>query len=145
MDGCRQFSLFPREVLVAGRSVYGAHFEARVPLATLEPTISRLFVRTGFFWFGWTLAGGSGLVCLVLASLSPAVSWSFWPIWVIIALGIGGVVLLGMSWRKVEFAQFRSQAGVTVLDVARAGPQRGQFDTFLDALAREIQNAKGKA
>jgi hypothetical protein len=54
-------------------------------------------------------------------------------------------MLLGLSFRRIEFAQFRSQAGVAVLDVARAGPGRDEFDGFVDALVRQIQIARGPA
>jgi hypothetical protein len=91
------------------------------------------------------MAGTGSLICLILASLSPAVSWAYWPIWCIIMLGVLGVILVGLSFRKVEFACFRSDAAVVVLDVARAGPDRDGFDEFVKALAGQIQVARGAA
>ena len=145
LDGRRQFSLFPNEVLIAGSSIYGAHFESRFALASIEPTVSRLWIRSGVFLFGATMVGVSALICLILASLPPVVSWAYWPVWVIIATGVAGAVLLGFSFRKIEFASFRGQAGVIVLDVARSGPDRHRFDSFVAALVQQIQLARGVA
>lgn len=145
MGARRQFSLYPHEVLVTGGTVSGAHFETRISLASLESTVSRRFVRSEFFLVGVCLAGGCTFACLLLASLSPVVSWSYWPVLCIIVMGIVGFVVIGRTFRLVEFAQFRNQAGVTVLDVARSGPERHKFEGFIDALVRQIQITRGAA
>jgi hypothetical protein len=131
-DGCRQFLLYPHEILIVGRARFGAHFEARLPLKTIDPTVSRLFIRSTLFLAGMCMAVGCSFICIILASLSPAVSWSYWLVWVIIVFGIIGFVLAGLSFKKIEFAQFRSQAGVRVLDIARSGPEHHKFDEFVE-------------
>jgi hypothetical protein len=63
-------------------------------------------------------------------------------VWVIIAFGIVGFVLAGLSLKKIEFVQIRSLAGVRVLDIARSGPERHNFDRFVEALIQQIKNEK---
>ncbi|HEV2331363.1 MAG TPA: hypothetical protein VGY56_21485 [Verrucomicrobiae bacterium] len=142
IDGRRQFSIYPHEIVIVGRARFGAHFEVRLPLKTIDSTVSRLFIRSTLFLAGMCMAVGCAFICIILASLSPAVSWSYWLVWVIIAFGIVGFVLAGLSFKKIEFAQFRSQAGVRVLDIARSGPEHHKFDEFVQTLIQQIQAAK---
>jgi len=52
MDGRRQFSLFPDEIVVVGYHFFGASYEAGIPLKSIEPTVSRIFSRSTFFLAG---------------------------------------------------------------------------------------------
>jgi hypothetical protein len=56
-----------------------------------------------------------------------------------------GLLLLLPNIRPVEFAQFRSDAGVAVLDVKRIGPQSPEFDDFVGLLVKRIQAVRGRA
>jgi hypothetical protein len=141
----RKFSLYRKEILVIGGRISGHRFESRIPFASLDPTVSRVFIRSEFFLIGICLALGCTFCCLILASLSPATSWSYWPVLSIMVFGIIGFILAGLSFRKIEFIQFRSQAGVTILDVARSGPDRHNFDKFIDELVRQIQSTRNVA
>ena len=138
INGRRQFSLFPHEILVVGHRFFGASYEVRIPLKSTEPTVSRIFVRSTFFLIGLVLAASNTFICILLKSL--LLPWSF--LILFIATGILGLILAGITFKRVEFAQFRSQAGVVVFDVARSGPERHKFDEFVETLIRQIQTLK---
>jgi len=138
MDGRRQFSLFPHEILVVGHRFFGASYEVKIPLKSIEPTVSRIFVRSTFFLAGVILAAGNTFICILLKSL--LLPWSF--LILFFALGIIGFCLVGATFKRIEFAQFRSQAGVVVFDVARSGPECHKFDEFVQTLIQQMQAAK---
>jgi hypothetical protein len=142
MDGRREFSLSSDEILVVGKRLLGANYEVRIPLKSIEPTISRLFIRSTFFLAGACSALGSTFICITMWSIEP--SWlSFWPNWIFVATGIAGFVLAALTFKRVEFASFQSQAAVRVLDIARSGPERHKFDEFVNSVVRQIKAAQG--
>lgn len=140
-DGRRQFSLFSHEILVVGHRFFGANYEVKIPLKSIEPTVSRIFVRSTLFLAGVILAASNVFICVLLLSLM--LPWSF--LILFIAFGIVGFWLIGITFKRVEFAQFRSQAGVVVFDVARSGPECQKFDEFVKILIQQIQAAKTAA
>ena len=138
MDGRRQFSLCPDEIIVVGYRFFGASYEAKIPLKSIEATVSRIYARSTFFLAGVILAAGNTFICVILRSLM--LPWSF--LILFIACGIIGFWLAGITFKRVEYAQFRSKAGVVVLDVARSGPERQKFDGFVETLTRQIKAVK---
>ena len=61
-------------------------------------------------------------------------------------LGIfsGSALIVALAtMRKVEYARFCSEGyGSVLLSVARSGPERTQFDGFVQALVTQIEHAK---
>jgi hypothetical protein len=138
IDGRRQFSLYPQEIVIVGKQLFGAHYEFKIPLKSLDPTISRIYTRSTFFLAGLGFGLGSFFIFGILWISFLHAVWSFWMNWVILAVGIIGSALACLTFKKVEFAQFRSQAGVRILDMARSGPEASKFDEFLKTLVERI-------
>ena len=84
------------------------------------------------------LATGNAFICIILRCLM--LPWSF--LILFIACGIIGLWLVGITFKRIEYAQFRSRAGVVVLDVARSGPERHRFDGFVETLIWQIKALK---
>ena len=137
----RDFTLLDDAVSVRGRTFLLSEFDATVPLRVLLPTPSRAKIRTPTFLAGLAFF----LFAVTLVSM-------FWggpgpkqnlPIFVLGCL----LTLLGLIaglaiFRKVEFIQFQNEAGVTVLDIARAGPDARRLDAFVGAIVERIHRLR---
>jgi hypothetical protein len=113
-------------------------------LVTLSPVFSHLRVRSRYFRLGllmlilpWFFAGMATIV-FEHATTSQLV---------VLPTGISivGFIMAAVSARRTEYARFTSQAGVATVDIARAGGESARFDTFIDALTKQIQVARGAA
>lgn len=141
IDWRTQFLLFPNEILIIGKRLAGPHYETRIPLKTLDPIITRWFSRSTLFLAGICLALGSTFICVVLRTAE--VSWlSYWMNWTFVVVGIFGFALVTLTFRKIEYARFRNEAGIIVLNIARSGPERRKFDEFIDTMVRQIKTLK---
>lgn len=143
-DGKRTFTLLPDVIVVSGSHALTSEFEFRIPLASLDLHYTKLRCRNCGFNGGLGLIVASTLVCTILVSgfqiplASAATAMTA-------GMGMAGLLLSLATCRKVEFIQFRTQAGHTVLDLSRSGPQRDQFDGFVEALVKQIGVARGAA
>jgi len=143
-DGKRSFTLLPDAVVVAGRTTFNSDFEGRIPLSSLDPNYNRLRVRSRSCWTGLWMAVIAFVVWQVLVN-GIHMSWAATPAGMVACFGAGGFLLSLATLRKVEFIRFSTQAGVVVLDLARAGPERDKLDGFVEALTRQIGVAHGAA
>jgi hypothetical protein len=57
---------------------------------------------------------------------------------------VTGSLLAFATRHKVEYAVFKTQAGVDTLSVARSGRQTADYDTFVQRLVQQIQSCGQK-
>ena len=60
-------------------------------------------------------------------------------------MGFVGVILMLATARKVEWIRFGTDAGVVVLDIARAGKEKDKLDDFVEVLISQITTARKRA
>jgi hypothetical protein len=58
------------------------------------------------------------------------------------AVVVAGLGLLAITRRNIEFAGFDQESGGAGLDVARSGPDAGQFEAFLKRMQKQIRSAR---
>jgi hypothetical protein len=59
---------------------------------------------------------------------------------------VAGLIVAIATMKKVEYARFCSEGyGMLLLNVARSGPDRNRFDSFVQALVSQIECAKKAA
>ena len=141
-DGKRMFTLFPDAIDVRGSVALTSEFELRIPLSSLDPNYTKLRCRNRGFNGGMWMLSASIFACTVLVS-GFQLPWISASTGLATCMGMAGLLLSLATCRKVEFVQFRSQAGVTALDLARSGPQRDQLDGFVETLVRQIGVTRG--
>jgi hypothetical protein len=141
-NGRRQFELFKDRVIVRSRSAR-VDSEITIILADLRPELNRLFARPKEFGLGLLLLFSSMVAAIVGAvSRGPAPGpESMGLVWLVAAGSFFfiSLVILSKTLRKIEFIQFVSHHGHPLLDVARAGPQRAEFDSFVQTLIDRIR------
>jgi hypothetical protein len=137
------FSLFPDSIVVRySRGVFGKRGEEQYPLTTLTPECARIgFRRDVYITAGGIIGGGSLLLCLRLFR-ETGIGWLLFSL---VAIGISGFALLCIGFRNVEYAQFQTQAGVPIFRVPRFSRDRAAFESFIEALAKQIKLSKGIA
>ena len=132
-DGRRQFELYSDRIAISGIASLGARFELNIDLDALVPAPDRLWARSRGFW--------SGIGMLLVFSTIPlgfeAVLSSYWKglSWVLAA---GGLLLALATARRIEWAVFRNSAGIELVTIARSGPDRDNFQRFVDAVRTAI-------
>jgi hypothetical protein len=141
-NGRRQFELFKDRVIVQSRSAR-VDSEITVILADLRPEPNRLLVRPKEFGMGLLMLLVSvalALIGVVASGPAPGRIGNGLP-WFACAGGffVVALVIFSKTLRKIAFIQFVSHTGHPLLDVARAGPQRDEFDSFVQTLIDRIR------
>lgn len=136
-DGKRQFDLFDHEIRVRGSVGIGMKIDTTIPLRQLQSRVIRIWVRNQNFKSGLNVFAIGFISAIILIEGFSFEFYEFLPgLAGIVALS--GLCLMAATAKKVEYARFESDAGVAVLDVARAGPDREMFDEFIEVLQEKI-------
>jgi hypothetical protein len=146
-NGRRQFDLLADRVIVHSRSAR-VDSEITIMLADLRPEPNRLLVRPKEFALGLLILIASIPLAFIgfVVRESAAIRNEKYLMWFAFAGAIlfVSLVILSKTSRKIPFTQFVSHNGHPLLDVARAGPQRADYDAFLETLIDRIRaNQKG--
>ena len=134
-EGHRDFELQADRVLVRGKEFLAGEFEQIVLLDTLRPEINRMWARPRGFTSGITLL----IACLGIKQGFGLSVFSYWG-GLAVVLAVGGALLALITSRKIGWVVFKSRAGVDALTIARSGPDKEQFDAFVEAIVREISS-----
>jgi hypothetical protein len=143
-DGSRKFTLLPDKIVVHGKQSLRSEFETAIALTSLNPNPDKLRIRNGNFIAGLWIVLISYVLCAILVS-GFRVSFTTFAPGLLVSIGLGGVVLMLATFRKVEFVRFKNDGGIVILDLARAGKSAAQLDSFINALTKQIRIARGVA
>jgi hypothetical protein len=99
-------------------------------------------LRNSIFFSGIFIMGGSWTRSYSVGAASHRDSSDV--VVVLCALGFVGALLSIATAKKVEWVRFSTDAGIVVLDVARAGKNRDKFDTFVEALTNRIRATRSE-
>jgi hypothetical protein len=143
-DCSRNFTLLADKIIVRGKQSLKSEFETAIMLISLNPSPDRLWIRNRSFIGGMWLVLVSFVICSILVS-GFSVSFATFAPGLLVSIGLGGVVLMLATFRKVEFVRFKNDGGIVILDIARAGRRAAQLDSFIDALTKQIRITRGMA
>jgi hypothetical protein len=142
----RFFALADDSIQVNGKS-FNTRFETNIPLALLNPVPEKAWIRNADFNTGISLCL-LAVFMLFVASLAlsnvielPAIARIATVVFTA-ALGIAGIVLLARNWRKVEWVRFKNSSEIVILDLAKSGKQKANFDKFVTLLTDQIRAQK---
>jgi hypothetical protein len=138
----RRFDLYKDRVIVYGKAA-NVEAETVVRLSDLNPWPNTIRVRHKWFRMAILMFFGAFLTLIAAASTYPPPpggevlplmlgSTSF-------ALFFVGSIIFGYTYRMLKFISFNSHAGVKLLDVGDAGPDRADFDSFVERLIARIE------
>ncbi len=139
-DGKRTFELFADRVVVRGKTTLRSDFEVTVPLASLTPEFARVRARYSGFFAGLAIMTSSAVLAFVVAQISA--KDPFEAVGFLGFVGLIGFLLSAATAAKVEWVTFASDAGVTLLTIARAGKEKARFDSFVHVLTSQIVAAR---
>lgn len=140
-DGARTFTLLSDRVVVRGKQTFQSDFESRIPLVSLDPNFDRIGIRNRAFTTGLWMALVSLVTCSILITGLKMSYFDLAP-GLVLMIGVTGLLFSAATYRKVEFLRFKNREGMTLLDVARSGSQAAQFDSFVDALIKQIGKSR---
>ncbi len=136
LEGRRTFRLFDDHVVVSVRSA-ARDLDLPYDLGNLCPNYLRMRIRPKVYGLGvgllvlpWCLAALGILSKIVI----PTGEFFVLPA----SFSILGFAITAVSFGKVEYAHFRTKAGVTAFEVAKAGKQADHFDEFVGLIVRRI-------
>jgi hypothetical protein len=140
LSGKARFELFPDKIVIRGGVSGSYDFEQTLDLKNISAEYIKLRIRPTVAWISLFISIITGFVCFVLIHdfrLPDAIPGT---------LGIvsaSALIVAIASMKKVEYASFCSNdSGSVLLNVARSGPEKDQFDGFVNALVKQIDNAK---
>ena len=141
LTGKRKYELYPDKIVVRGSGTWSYEFEQTLPLTQISADYVKLRMRPTVSWISLTIFFLTGLLSIVLvrefAIQSSAVPG-------VLGIFSGSTLIVAIAtMKKVEYARFCAAGyGSVLLSVARSGPERNRFDSFVQALVSQIESAK---
>jgi hypothetical protein len=137
----RRIELFADRIRVSGSLGWSLDMDGTIPLRSIEPRKMTLRVRHPLCAnsLGWGIAGL--VTAIVLVS-----KFNFDPIGEAASLAwcVAISCLIGSLYtrKKIEYARFQSDAGAVMLDIGRSGPDKAQFDLFVELVMKQIHASR---
>jgi hypothetical protein len=128
--------LYPDSIRVSGNTRL-AKFDTTIRLGTLEPNFERIwFHQNSAYIFGLLFVVGLVALWVLAVGLNRGLSD---PLSVAAgAFALTSFLFALVAGQRIELVRFRSHAGVPLLDVARAGKRKSEFDGFVSTLAERV-------
>ena len=142
--GRRIFELFPDKIVVRGERYLGSEFEQSFHLKNIDPNPGCVRARNRFFQWCPAIALAGFAVCMVLVHGYRMNFWSFAPMFAAWCC-LYGVILMVLTARKVEYAFFKNDDGIIILDMAKAGKHAAELDSFVAVFIKQIRETRGLA
>ncbi len=139
-DGHRDFVLYSDHLAVKGKQMLGDEFETSIALSTLTPFASRLRTRDRGFWQGIVMT----IVAAGLLQSGTLAITSYWG-GLSAVMVIAGILLSLATARKIEWVQITSHAGVVTVNIARCGPDKAKFESFVAFFLKQIEASSKQA
>lgn len=140
LTGKRKYDLYPDKIVMSGSDTWSYDFEQTLPLTKISADYVKLRMRPTVSWISLTLFLLTGLLSIVLVREFSIPSRAIPGV-----LGIfsGSALIVAIAtMKKVEYARFcAAEYGSVLLSVARSGPERNRFDSFVQALVSQIAYA----
>ena len=138
LAGKRNYSLYSDKIVIKGVGTGSYEFDQTLLLTKISPEYIRLRIRPTVAWVSLTTFLLTGLASIVLV-----VEFAIQSTAVPGVLGIFSVAALTVAiatMKKVEYARFCSEDyGSVLLNVARSGPERNRFDSFVQAVVTQTR------
>jgi hypothetical protein len=141
LTGKRKYELYPDKIVTRGSATWSYEFEHTLPLTQISADYVKLRMRPIVSWISLTIFFLTGLLSIVLVR-EFAIQSSAIP--GVLGIFSGSALIVAIAtMKKVEYARFCAAGyGSVLLSVARSGPERNRFDSFVQALVSQIEYAK---
>jgi hypothetical protein len=132
-SGKRDFKLYPDEIRVIGKVFLQKDFDVNIELKNLNPNYEKVKIREKGFMAGMYLIILPLIIKFILISAfnvkidNPAIGF-------MVILAISGGILCIATFRKIEFYVFKNSFGVNILDIARSGKEKHNFDKYVEQI-----------
>lgn len=140
--GRRDFILEPPYVLAKGKQMAnGTEYDCKVELRSLNPEYSKLRLRNPFLIFA-ALVTAVGFFGTVYAGGKMFSGFGNTFFWCAVSFLIVGLICVACTLPKIPAVSFQTKAGITMLVIMRAGPQKKDFFDFVTAVQEAILKAE---
>jgi hypothetical protein len=143
LEGRRTFFLYPDRIVVRCR-IAAKDYDHPFDLNDLSPTVRTVRVRPKLL--------GARLILLILpwpfvllVTVTRPAAAAEWQQIIPAAASFISLIVAAVSFHKVEFACFSTNAGTPAWDVARRGKDAKNFVAFVSLVAESIRAADAKA
>ncbi|MDQ8183847.1 hypothetical protein [Pelagicoccus sp. SDUM812005] len=144
-EGKRDFELYPDRLIITGKNYLSADFKSDIPLDNIRPEKEIVSGRNSTFKAGLAFPVMAYAGWRIMVDGFNIDSYAEGPMlmWV---LALVGVVMILTGIRKEEYTCFKSDAGVTVLNIARNRKGEREFEEFVSKLENQLkkQDKKGE-
>ena len=141
LTGKRKYELYADKIVTRGSGAWSYEFEQTLPLAKISADYVKLRMRPTVSWIALTIFLLAGFLSILLVR-EFAIQSSAVP-GVLGIMSFSALVVAIATMKKVEYARFcAAEYGSVLLSVARSGPERNRFDSFVQTLVSQIEYAK---
>jgi hypothetical protein len=137
----RTFELHKDRVVIKGK-YFANRFEGVVMLKSIRPEPDRFWLTNRMLVWGILIASCAGVPLFISYMLyNEGDQHDIARRWMLAgtAIAVVGVLMCLGGAAKIEMARFLSPAGIAVLDVIRAGPDRHRFDEFVEQIVNHAR------
>lgn len=144
LTGKRRYELYPDKILVEGAVSGSYDYERGFTLSKISTEYITLRIRPLVAWVALITCIVTGFASFLLV-YEFAVSSRVLP--GVLGIYSGSALIVAIAtMKKVEYARFCSEDyRIVLLSVARSGPDKKQFDTFVQAVVNQIVQARDAA
>ncbi|MDQ2920734.1 MAG: hypothetical protein M3R52_03835 [Acidobacteriota bacterium] len=141
LSGKQKYELYPDKILIKGAVSGSYDFERSFALNKISTDFITLRIRPIVAWIALITSILTGFASFVLV-YEIGVSSRALP--GVLGIYSGAALIVAIATiKKVEYSRFCSDDYRTVLlSIARSGPDKNQFDSFVQALVNQIREAK---
>ncbi len=133
----RVFRMYADRVVVDAHWLLKGDFQSTVLLSSLKRSTKERYIRNRWYKTGVWVAVLGAIVGAY--PLYPEIPWPL-PVMTYVggAIALGGLVVSGLTFRKILFVRFDSKDGKGGLDIACAGPEKAEFEEFVERVRKQI-------
>lgn len=112
--------------------------DTNVPLRILIAEPAWVWVRSQVFSVGLFMV----ILFPVIGIIQLLNKTEWWVPWIGFGPALFGLLLVILGWKQKKWARFFSDSGIVVLDVVQSGPDKDQFDSFVQKIVEQIAKAR---
>lgn len=142
-DGKRRFELADGRVLISANLIMGPSYETQVGYDLMDPAVSVVREHYKLFWPAVVGIPLFAIITFVMVDSLGFQMFDFLP-GLFLGLTIISFVVATITRRPIEYARFCTSAGIPILDIGRAGPDRDKFDQYIASIMERIESVSNE-
>ena len=127
--------------MVEGGYQFGTQFKSKIRFDQLDPSFNTVKIRAKLFSQALIGTVFFIIVAIVVGYFRKVNLDDFWFL-LAAMLPLSTIVICLCSCKRIEYAQFKNETGIVILDLGKTGPDKASFEKFVKQIQDNILLAK---